>query len=376
MFLHNLKYEILDSLRAKALVIWLILFPIVLGVFFKVAMGNVYENDVLFSKIKTAVVIEEKNEAFDEVMKSVTEGDDPLLEVTYADKDKAMKLLEDGKVEGIIFANDELRLSITGKGYTQSVLKSFCDQYNSQARILKSAFEENPLKLMMIADDLKKEVKSINNIPLSNGNTDIYLQYFFNLIAMVGLFGSITGLHISITNQANESKLGARKNCSPTPKSLSIAASLIGSFLVQSICMICCVTFDRFVLGVDFGPKLPLVYVGAILSGITGVTFGFFIGSIGSLSEGVKTGLLSGFSMLCCFASGLMVGDIKGTIEANVPIINHINPAAVMSDIFYSLNMYDDYSRFFRCIITLIIMSAVFTILGFISTRRKKYASI
>ena len=357
MFLHNLKYEILDSLRAKALVIWLILFPIVLGVFFKVALGNGYEDDVLFSKIKTAVVIEEKNVAFDEVMKSVTEGDDPLLEVTYADKDKAMKLLEDGKVEGIIFANDELRLSITGKGYTQSVLKSFCDQYNSQARILKSAFEENPFKLMMIADDLKKEVKSINNIPLSNGNTDICLQYFFNLIAMVGLFGSITGLHISITNQANESTLGARKNCSPTPKSLSIAASLIGSFLVQSICMICCVTFDRFVLGVDFGPKLPLVYVGAILSGITGVTFGFFIGSIGSLSEGVKTGLLSGFSMLCCFASGLMVGDIKGTIDANVPIINHINPAAVMSDIFYSLNMYDDYSRFFRCIITLIIMS-------------------
>ena len=61
----------------------------------------------------------------------------------------------------------------------------------------------------------------------------------------------------------------------------------------------------------------------------------------------------------------LMVGDIKGTIEANVPIINNINPAAVMSDIFYSLNMYDDYSRFFRCIITLIIMSAVFTILIF-----------
>ena len=86
----------MDSLRAKALVIWLILFPIVLGVFFKVAMGNVYENDVLFSKIKTAVVVEEKNEIFDEVIKNVTEGDDPLLEVTYADKDKAMKLLEDG----------------------------------------------------------------------------------------------------------------------------------------------------------------------------------------------------------------------------------------------------------------------------------------
>ena len=34
MFLHCLKYELKTSLRARDLIIWLILFPIVLGTLF------------------------------------------------------------------------------------------------------------------------------------------------------------------------------------------------------------------------------------------------------------------------------------------------------------------------------------------------------
>ena len=44
MFLHNFLYEIKSSLRVRDLVFWLILFPIILGTFFKVAFGGLYEN--------------------------------------------------------------------------------------------------------------------------------------------------------------------------------------------------------------------------------------------------------------------------------------------------------------------------------------------
>lgn len=43
MFWHNLKYEVLSGLRVKDVLFWLILFPIVLATFFKIAFGSIYE---------------------------------------------------------------------------------------------------------------------------------------------------------------------------------------------------------------------------------------------------------------------------------------------------------------------------------------------
>ena len=377
MFWHNLKYEILDSIRVKDVIIWLMLFPIVLGTFFKIAFGNIYENDVLFSTIKVAIVEKDgEDKMFRQVMDMLSKADDPLLDPIYADEDEALKILDDEEVEGIIYTGDKLSLTVSSNGIEQTVLKSFADQYNSESSIIREAFEDNPIKLMMVVDDLTKEVDSCKDIPLADGDLDVYLQYFYNLIAMVAMFGSITGLHVSIANQANLSALGARKNCSPTPKFITLISGLIGSYVVQGICMVICVTFTAFVLKVDFGSRLPLVYVASLLGGILGVSFGFFVGSIGSWSENTKVGVSMAVSMVSCFLSGLMVGNIKGIISNIAPWFNNINPAAVISDSFYCLNMYEDFTRFFTKLITMCIISAIFIVLGFVMTRRKKYASI
>lgn len=57
MFWHNLKYEVLSGLRVKDVLFWLILFPIVLATFFKIAFGSIYEKTTLFSTIPMAVVV-------------------------------------------------------------------------------------------------------------------------------------------------------------------------------------------------------------------------------------------------------------------------------------------------------------------------------
>ena len=80
MFLHNLKYELLTSIRARDLIIWLMIFPLILGTLFKIAFGSIYENDTLFSTIPTAIVEEDgKNEIFRSVIDSVEKSDTPLL---------------------------------------------------------------------------------------------------------------------------------------------------------------------------------------------------------------------------------------------------------------------------------------------------------
>ena len=376
MFLHNLKYELLTALRTKDLIFWLILFPILLGLFFKFAFDGIYEQVTQFSTIDTAVVDETDDKAFRSVIESVETQGKPLLNVVYTDREEAKKMLIDGDVKGIIYTGDELSLSVAENGIDQTTLKFFVEKYNLNSRIIKRAAEKDPAEAAKAAAVLSETADAVKEIPLTDGNTDNFIQYFYNLLAMVALFGSSAGLHISNVNQANLSAIGARKNCSPTPKSTGISAALISSYIIETLCMILSVTYLRFVLGIDFGERLHLVYLSAAVSGTVGVSLGFCLGSVGSLNENAKTGISITLSLFLCFLSGLMVGNMKTIMAQKLPWFNKVNPAAVISDSFYCLNMYSDYERFTEKIITMLVMSAALALLGFFMTRRKKYASL
>ncbi len=377
MFLHILKYELKNGLRNKDLIIWLILFPIVLGTFFKIAFGSIYEKHDKFSSIPVAIVEVKENPAFRQVIEGMESSEQPFLKASFVDKDKAEKLLENGDVEGIIFLEDKLRLTVKEKDIQETMLKFFIEQYSVRESIAMEAVKEAPEKAQEVIAVLTEETAaSCREIPLTQGNPDVYIQYFYNLIAMVAMFGCITGMHITMQNQANLSPHGARNNCSPVPKSLNILACITGSIIMQTVCMVCCVTFLAFVLKVDFGDRLWLVYPSAILGGITGVSFGFFLGSVNRLSEKAKTAVLMSVTMFLLFCSGLMAGNMKGIISEKLPWFNNVNPAAVISDCFYCLNLYENYDRYLTKIATMCGISVIFIVLGFITSRRKKYASI
>lgn len=377
MFLHNLKYEIMTGLRKKDILFWTILFPVLLGTCFKVAFDSTYEITTKFSSVPAAVVEIKENEILRSVIESVENSDKPLLSVTYTDEGKALELLQSGEIEGIIYADDKLSLTVAGKGMAETILKSFVEQYTVQEKIITDAVTKDHTSVQAVTEALSEEINACTEIPLTDGNTDYMIQYFYNLIAMAALFGSVSGVFITINSQANLSALGARRNCSPTPKSVSLAASLVGKYLVQTVSMIVCVSYLVFVLKVDLSSRLPLVYLAAAIGGILGVSFGFCVGSIGAFSENLKLGIVNAVSLVCCFFSGLMgITDMKARISEVAPWFNNVNPAAVISDCFYCLNLYSDYDRFITKIVTMFIISAAFTLLGFVMTRRKKYASL
>ena len=377
MFMHILKYELKGGLRSKDLIIWLILFPILLGTVFKVGFGSIYEKTEKFNSIPVAVVEETENKAFRQVLENIESADEPFITASFTDKAKAEKLLDDGDVEGIIFSGEKLSLTVKEKGLRETMLKSFVEQYSVREKIAMDAFETAPEKAQEVIETLTAEtVSSCREIPVTQGNPDVYAQYFYNLIAMVAIFGSITGMTVTSRRQADLSALGARSCCSPVPKSISVLASLASSFILQTICMTVCVTFLAFVLKVDFGDRLWLVYPTAIFGGILGVSFGFLVGSLARVSEKVKTAILMTTSMLLCFFSGLMMGNMKAIVAEKAPWFNNINPVAVISDCFYCLNIYEDYDRYFTKLITMAVTIVIFITLGIIASRRKKYASI
>lgn len=384
MFLHNLKYEFLQNIRARSLILWLILFPIVLGTFFKIAFSGIYETTTVFAAVPVAVVESGKNTIFKEVMTSISDGEDALFETKYVDEAAALKMLENKTISGILYVSDE-KLSITvssaeggpsAESIRQTIIKSFGEQYNSYRTIITDTILNSPEKLPDVISALSEETRCNENIPLTNGNHDSMLSYYYNLIAMVALLGSDLGLNVAISSQGNLSAIGARKCCSPTKKLVTIISSMIGCIAVQTVCIIVAVTFLAFVLKVDFGNKLHMVYIAGTIGGILGVSFGFAIGSIGRLGTGAKSAITTAFSLVCCFFSGLMVGNMKAVISTYAPWFNKINPAAVISDSLYCLNFYDDYTRFTQKIVTMLIMTVVFTMIGFFLTRRRKYASL
>lgn len=379
MLLHDLKYELLATVREKSLMFWLILFPIILGTFFKLAFGGIYESTTVFNTVPAAVVEVEENRFFNMVLDSVgdPENESQLLDVTKTDEATALDMLEKGEVSGIIYVGETLSLTVKEDGMDQSILKAFLEQYSHNEEAIMSAMSEDPVKLPLIITAMMNDDEICREVPVTDaGNTDNMVSYFYNLIAMVAMYGSLLGIGISTSNQANLSPLGARKCCSPTPKLIGLCAALISRLILQTGCMVICVTFLRFVLKIDFGARLPLVYASAILGGCVGVAMGFCISSIGSMSENVKTGLALTGSMVSCFLSGLMVGNMKPLLAQHAPWFNNINPAAVVCDSFYCLNMFDDYGRFITKLITMAVTIVIFTALGFIMTRRKKYASL
>lgn len=378
MFFHDLKYELLSIFRTKELIFWLMIFPIALGLFFHAAFGGIYDKTTKFSAVPAAVVNVSGDVMFDQIIASVGEGDDGLLEVTKADSiEDAEKLLRDGEVDGILIKDGELTLTVADKGMNQTILKSFADSYNLQETIITDAVKSGDLmKIEQITQALSDEARSVSDIDLTGGNTDNLAQYFYNLIAMVALYGEMLGLNITIRNQANLSTLGMRRQCSPRKKSFSLLVSLCAAFIVQSVCMVISVTFVRFVLDVDLGNRLGLVYLSGIVGGLLGVCMGFAVGSIGKGSYDKKSGITIAAVMFCCFLSGLMVGNMKSVIEEKAPWINKINPAAVISDSFYCLVMYDDLDRYISKLVTMLVISAVFAAAGFMMTRRRKYESL
>ena len=107
---------------------------------------------------------------------------------------------------------------------------------------------------------------------------------------------------------------------------------------------------------------------------MVGILSGLFVGSIPKLKEALQIGIFLTYSLLGAFLAGLMSTYIKIGIQHNAPIVNKINPAALISDALYSLLVYNTHERYFENMALLSVWAIVLFVLSYIMTRRKTYA--
>ena len=382
MFGHLFKYRFLKLVRTKEEIIWTFLFPLILATCFKLALGSIVSKTEEFSSIPVAVVTVDQAYAddyrsiLDELDSNQTGDASSLLTVSYTNEKAAKKLLANEKVDGIIYVTEDSYLEISKNGINQSVLQSFMDQVSRIRSTLQDIGMNHPEKIAQVASAIQDEVTANRNVPLTDGNPDVMLSYFYALIAMACLYGSFSGLNCAENIQANISALGARRLLAPTHRLKVILADFLATLTVQWASVIALCLYIWFLLGVDLGSQWAYIFLTGLVGSIIGIAFGIFMGSVPVGSFSVKSGLSIGITMLLCFLGGLMSSDITATIQHNVPILNRLNPVALIRDSMYSLNIYSTHDRYFMNLAILLVYAFILCLASYLFTRRTRYASL
>lgn len=380
MFKHLFINKLKVLLKNKSMLFWTLIFPFVLGTFFHLALGNIGESFEL-KIIPIAIVNNEQyqnNEVFKTVITSLSEeNENQLFDTVYVKEKEAEVLLRNEEVDGyIIIDDDNPKMVVKQNGINQTIIKGVLDEYYQMSSVTTNLINYNPEVIYNgVLENLYKEHNYI--LDDSNENIDFSINYFFTLIAMACLYGSLIGLEVIKDSEANLSTKGARMCMAPVNKFKVVLAGLFAGYVIQLVALILLFLYLIFVFKVNFGNQiLPTVILSAI-GCLAGISLGVFVGVCNKKSEGFKTGLLISSIMACCFFSGMMgMISIKVYFDNTFPLLAQINPINIITDGLYSLFAYDNLNVYYNCLMRISIFTLVIIVLSFIFIRRKKYDSI
>ncbi len=378
--LHLFKYRFLQVIRKKSDMFWALAFPLILATLFYFSFGNAglaASGDSDWEAVNVAVVTKdtssENAQAFWTFLKQL---DKDTINIKQSSASKAVKALENDTVQGIYYIQKNPSLTVKKNGVNESILTSLLNSYNQNSAMIQDIAATHPEKLPAALKSLSDYKPLIKEESLGGTTLDPNVQYFFALIAFACLSGVYLGVRSSFDAQANLSPLGARRSITPTHKFTLILIDML---------VLCCIHFFNIlvlnfyiikILGISLGNHITLLLLVDFMGSMIGVCLGLAFGCLSKLSVGIKMGISVGITLFPAFLAGLMFGNMKNIIELHCPIINRINPAAVLSDAFYCMGVYHDAARFYRCIITLAIMSIFMLCIAFFGVRRERYDSI
>lgn len=393
MFLHNFKYSLKTLLRNKGLIFWTFAFPIILGTLFNLAFSDI-ENKETLDIIDIAIVNNEEFKTdtyFTESFKVLSKKKDPnqLFDTKYTDLSTAKTLLKENKITGyLLFENNDVKITVNDKGYHETILRFVVDELSSQKEMLETittkevadSYKSGNLNVnyeKIYQDTLNlinNTTPKLNNI--SNSNLSYTMIEYYTLLAMACLYGALIAMFVTNKKIANMSSAGKRTSVSPANKKTLLLGSFLASYLVQLLGILILYLYTILVIKVDYGSNTFLVFLLLMAGSLAGLTLGIAISTVLKSNENTKTGILISLTMLASFLSGMMGITMKYVIDTNIPILNKINPAAMITDGLYSLYYYRTLDRFYFNIISLIIFSIIMLVISYQGLRREKYDSI
>jgi len=377
------------------LIFWTFAFPIILATFFNLAFSDIEKNEKL-DIIDIAIVDNhffQTNLAYQKTFQVLGDenSEERLFQIQYVDEDTAKELLEKQEITGYLLLTEENipKVVVHSSGINETVFQYVIEEIESTFSITQHIMTQqfspeiaqqenlNAFYARIYQQVLEMSSKDYDSIKdISSHHLSYTMIEFYTLIAMACLYGGILGLVSVNQNLANMSSTGKRVSVSPVSKGKLIFSSILASYLVQLIGIALLFFYTTLVLHVDYGNHLPFIILLTLVGSLAGLTLGVAIACLFKVNDTIKSGIILSFTMFGCFLSGMMGITMKYIVDKNVPIVNQLNPASMITDGFYSLYYYDTFDRFYFNIVSLLIFSCIMIGLSILSLRRQKYDSI
>lgn len=381
MFFRIFLYKIKELSRRYWLVGWNFLFPLVLATAFFLGFGNLIKNDPdSFTTLEVGYVNElQESAGFDQVLEELSEENDEGVTVlnlhNYSSKKDAVKEMNDGIIEGFYLENEDgINTIIKSNGYNSTIMNEIVREYNNYSDVITQIAKDHPEKVADAVEAITSDNSFITEHSFGS-DTSQYIQYFYALLAMTSLFSSWISTKLLEGMCANMSEEGKRVECAPASKFMNISAGLLAGILLQIISNIVLVVYVQFILGINLGVPFHSMVLLCTIGSALGISTGTLMGSIIRDPRLLVTVPLF-FTMTCSFFSGLMWSQIKQLIQYHCPIINKINPAALLTSTMYIRSTYGVTEEYHQDILIMCIMIAACLIISALFLRRRKYVSL
>ncbi|MCR4651039.1 MAG: ABC transporter permease [Lachnospiraceae bacterium] len=370
-----------EIFRNKYIVGWNFLFPVVLGTAFYLGFGNLIAEDPdSFTTIDVGYVnTSNEDTSFSQMLEILSEEGEghvkTLERYDYDSEEEAVAAMNNDEISGVYLDNgSEIETIVPKNGYEATVLNQIVRVYRNRSELLQTVATDHPENLEKVIAMMSEDINIMKKHDFGT-NTSAFLQYFYALIAMASLFSSWISTSMLENMCANMSECGKRVECAPASKMISLFAGVLAGMTLQSLSNAIVVVYLQKVLGIDLGaPMWNVILISTIGSGL-GISSGILMGAM-IRSKKLLSVIPIGFSMLCSFCSGLMWDQIRQIIEANVPILNRINPAALLVDCLYIRATYGLTAEYYRDVYIMCGMIVVSLFVSSILLRRRRYVSI
>lgn len=377
---HNIRL----LLRNRGLVFWTLAFPILLGVLFKAALGGLMTTQS-FDPVPVAVVDSQEyrlspyKTAFDELSR----GDDALVTVTsVATTAEGSSLLVDDHVAGVVeVIGDEASLTVATGGMDQTILTLLLDEIAQRVDMVTTLMAdemapgEDPQAVAAeIMDRLAESGFTLKDA--SPSSMDPLMAEFFSLVAMAALYGGMFSGTLMNYAQPQLGTVGRRIGVAPTRKSVFVASGIIASYVVEFVGLVLLVVVCRFLFGIDFGSNWGLTLVVASAGALAGLSLGVAVSALVRGGENMKIGVLIGMTMLGALLAGMMGGGLRYRVDATAPLVNKVNPVALITDGFYTLYYHPGSDGLWADLGILLVISLVLIGASMLTLRRQRYDSM
>ncbi|MBX8936462.1 ABC transporter permease [Enterococcus gilvus] len=375
MFVRLFIYRLRVLLRNRSLLFWTFAFPVVLGLLFNLAFGNLDEITALeTSNVGIVSTDQDKAKQFEAVLKEIKNDDEVIFKSKELTKKEAQKQLSDDKISGYFEIDAKnIELFVSKSGTQQTVLKELLNQYLQNTDKVETLMASGAVQPQAISQALvqKNYVKDGNG----TGNFNLKSFYFFTLVGMTVMYGFMWGLRNANDQQANQSPEGLRLCLIPRNKLLVSFANMLASLVLFFVQVTFILMFYRFVYQVEFGDHWNYILLVCALGAFTTISFGTLIGNaLSKVDFQQKISIGISISMIMSFLAGMMGSQsIKYWIDVHVPLLGRINIVNLISESLYQLFYYQSLNTFYLNLLWLAGFGVLFILLNYSFERKVQY---